>query len=166
MKKRGSTIAFILLLAALALFVWKSSAELPPIVASHFTSNGTANGFMPRRIYVAISLLMVVVMPLVVAFLPAAMIRRGGSNLNIPNREYWLAPERREGTVDFIREHGLWFAAAVALFLGYVHWLVVGANALHPPELSAAGMRWGMAVFFVGVGVWMMILFARFRRPA
>ncbi len=166
MNPRFCTIALLALLLVLAAFVWLSSSALPEVVASHFGANGAANGFMPRGMYVAILLALVLGVPSLLALLPGALAGQGGRNLNIPNREYWLAPERRESTVAFVAAHGRWFAAAVAVFLAYVHWLVVRANALQPPVLSTTGIVAGLVVFFVFLAGWLFTLFAKFRRYA
>ena len=166
MTPRFSTIALLLLLLVLSVFVWLSSSALPEVVASHFGPSGAANGYMPRGTYIALLLVLIVGVPLLLALLPGAIAGRGGKNLNIPNREFWLAPERRAGTVALIRVHGVWFAAAVAVFLAYVHWLVLQANALRPPHLSTVGITSGLFVFFLLLVVWLAILFAHFRRHA
>jgi uncharacterized membrane protein len=164
MSSRLGTIAFLLLLVVLAVFVWRTSQALPPIVASHFSASGAANGFMPRGIYTVLVMALVVGAPLLLALVPAAAAGKGARSLNIPHRDYWLAPERREATVACIRTHGRWFAAAVALFLTYAHWLVVRANALPPPVLSTAGIASGLVVFFLALAVWLAVLFRRFGR--
>jgi len=164
MSPRFGTVAFLLLLVVLAAFVWRTSQALPPIVASHFSASGAANGFMPRGIYTVLVIALVIGAPLLLALVPAAAAGKGARSLNIPNRDYWLAPERRDATIAFIRLHGRWFAAAVAFFLTYVHWLVVRANALRPPVLSTAGMVSGLVVFFLALAVWLVVLFRRFRK--
>ncbi|MCA6216029.1 DUF1648 domain-containing protein [Ideonella sp. B7] len=164
MNHRFSTLALSVLLPVLAAFIWLSSSALPEVVASHFGVNGAANGFMPRGAYVAIMLALALGLPSLLAFLPGALAGQGGTNLNIPNREYWLAPERRENTVAFIVAHGRLFAVAVAFFLAYVHWLVVRANALRPPVLSTTGITAGLVVFFVFLAAWLFALLAKFRR--
>ena len=63
MNPRFSTIALSALLLVLAAFVWLSSSALPEVVASHFGANGAANGFMPRGMYVAILLALVLGVP-------------------------------------------------------------------------------------------------------
>lgn len=166
MKLRFSTIAFLLLLVVLAAFVWRTSQTLPPIVASHFAASGAANGFMPRGAYTALVVFLVVGAPLLLALVPAAAAGKGAKGLNIPNCEYWLAPERRKATTAFIRAGGQWFAAAVALFLTYVHWLVVRANELRPPVLSTAGIVSALVVFFLALAAWLTVLFWRLRRRA
>ena len=166
MRIRFSTIAFLLLLIVLVAFVWRTSQALPPVVASHFSASGAANGFMPRATYTTLVVALVVGAPLLLALVPAAAAGRGAKNLNVPDREYWLAPERGEATSAYIRGHGRWFAAAVALFLTYAHWLVVRANELRPPILSTAGIVSGLVVFFLALAVWVAVLFRRFRRRA
>jgi hypothetical protein len=163
MKPRFGTIALLLLLAGITVFVWRTSRALPPIVASHFAASGAADGFMPRATYMVVLLLLVVGAPLLVAFLPSAVVAEDGGNLKIPSRRYWLAPERRQETVAFILGHGKWFSAALALFLAYVHWLVVQANQLQPPILSTSAMVSGLVAFFAALVAWLVVLFRRFR---
>lgn len=164
MNRSVRSLALLVLVAVPAAFVWLSSSTLPEVVASHFGSSGAANGYMPRGTYRAMLLVLIVGMPLLLAFLPTAVAGSGGKNLNIPHREYWLAPDRRDSTVDFIRVHALWFAAAVSLFMCYVHWLVLQANAIAPPRLSAAGITVGLVAFVALLIVWLAMLYTRFRR--
>lgn len=165
MISRTRTLPLLMLLAAVGVFVWTTSAGLPAVVASHFAGSGQANGFMPRGMYRAIMLGIGIGAPLLVGWLPAMLVKGDGHNLNLPNRDFWLAPERQAATIAFLRGHGQWFAAAVALFLAYVHWLVVLANRLQPPVLSSSAMMAGLVVFFVALAVWIGALFRRFRLP-
>jgi hypothetical protein len=83
----------------------------------------------------------------------------------LPNREYWLEPERRERTLGYLRAHGQVFACAVALFLAYVHWSVVRANQVKPPAMSMDAVWTGLAVFGVVLVMWLGALWWRFRAP-
>jgi hypothetical protein len=166
MNPRASTIALSSLLCLLAVFVGFTSSALPEIVASHFGATGAANGYMPRGMYRAVMLLLIVGVPLLLAFIPTSIAGPSGTRLNIPRREYWLAPERRESTFAYIGGQARWFAALVAVFLGYVHWLVVRANRLQPPELSTAGLLAGLIAFFLLLAIWLASLWSHFRRGA
>ena len=151
------------LVVSLGVFVWYTSQSLPPVVASHFAPAGAADGFTPRASYIGLMIGLVLGIPLLVAVLPALLAGRGSASFNIPNRDYWLAPERKARTVAFVRAHGFWLAGAVALFLAYTHWLVVRANELQPPVLSGSGLFAGLVAFLVAVAAWLVALFARFR---
>ena len=161
---RAGLAVLLALLASVAAFVWWTSRALPETVASHFALSGAADGFSPRGDYVTMMIVMVVLVPLLPALLPGALLR-GGAGLNIPHREYWLAPGRKDATLAFVRVHGLWLAGALALFLGYVHCLTVEANTRMPPALSSGGLYAGLGMFLGLTAVWVWALFARFRRP-
>lgn len=163
MSETAWRIAFLVLVAVIAVFVGVTSMTLPPIVASHFGPGGAADGYMSRSAYTLLLLAISVGAPLCLALLPASLIRKRGDNINLPNRAYWLAPARRETTMRFLRVVGLWFATAIALFLAYVHWLVVQANRLEPPVLSNAHMIGALITFFGFLVVWLVVLFRRFR---
>jgi len=164
MNLRVGMPALAFVLASVAAYVGWTSQELPPVVASHFSFSGVADGFTPRGAYTALMIALVVFIPLVPAILPGALARNG-AGLNIPNREFWLAPERRAATLAFMRGHGLWLAGALALFMGYNHGLTVRANALEPPALPSGGFYAGMAIFLGVVAAWLWVLLARFRKP-
>lgn len=154
MNERRRRPVFLPVLALAALFVLASSTALPPIVASHFDASGHANGFMPRAAYVALMLVLVLLVPLALV-LPLQRATSGsGDALNLPNRAYWLHPERRAATMGYLHRQARFFAGAVALFLACVHGLVVRANAQHPAGMSAGAMPVAMAVFLLVVAVW------------
>src|SRR5262245_39910913 len=76
-------------------FVFGSVVQLPEQVASHFGVTGEANGWMGRSEYLIFMAAMGVGMALFIIaicflsrFFPAWMV-------NLPRREYWLAPGRR-----------------------------------------------------------------------
>jgi hypothetical protein len=164
MSFRVKITALLGVLASIATFVWWTSRTLPDVVASHFSLSGAADGFSPRGDYVATMIALVVLVPLLPALLPGALLR-GGAGLNLPDREYWLAPEQKDATLAYVRTHGLWLAVALSLFLAYVHWLTVEANARKPPVLSRGGFLAGLSVFLALTAGWVTVLFARFRRP-
>jgi uncharacterized membrane protein len=166
MNHRTPAIIFIAFLALGMAFVWSTSSELPPVVASHFGASGSADGFTPRSSYVGIMLVLLGAVALLIGFLPFVLTRQGGAGLNLPNRQYWLAPERREETFRFLRLHGLVFASLFVAFFAYVHWLVVQANQLTPPLLSTSAIITALVVFFTGVAALLGAVYARFRKRA
>lgn len=166
MTSRLNPIALPALLIVLATFVWRSAFDLPDVVASQFGSGGAAIRFMARDTYVALMLGLVVGVPLLMTLLLRAMAGSDGTPLNLPHRDYWLAPERRDGTRAFIRRYGQWSAAGSALFLSYVHWLVVQANQRQPPTLATAAMVGGVGVLLALVAMGLVVFYRCFRRPA
>lgn len=137
-------------------------ARLPERIASHFGANGVANGWMSRDGYVwfMVGIVTLVSVTMLAAFgsiryLPSALV-------NIPRREYWLAPERRDDTARTLMRSGLLMVGLNSLFFLAIHLLVVAANESQPPRLSNA--VWAMlAAFLATTGVITLRLIWRFK---
>ena len=163
-SERGNASAmFLVVLASAAAFIWLTSRGLPEVVASHFVASGAANGFMPRAYYVGFMLLFAIALPAALAFLPVLNLNEPNARLNVPNREYWLAPERREQTARILREHMARVGTLLVIFLAYVHWLVVRANELAPPAMSKPRIVGGLGVFILCLLLWARAFVVRFR---
>jgi uncharacterized membrane protein len=138
--------------------------QLPERVASHFGLDGLANGWMSRGGYVAF----VCLIPLGVAavfFGASALIRRlPAAWVNIPCREYWLAPERRAATAVFLRNRLGWMLCLIVVLFAELHVLTVLANRTVPARLPMAGFALCLAAFVGSVLVWTVLLHLRINR--
>jgi uncharacterized membrane protein len=155
------------LLAALLLailFVFVTGSSLPPVVASHFVAGGAANGFMPRSSYLLFTAALLAGLPLLIVFLSSVATFLPVRFINLPNREYWLAPERQDDTLSYIRKQGSHFGVILVVFLCFIHWLVIRANSHNPPLFPEPLFLFGMAAFLVGLIVWLGRFVAHFCR--
>ena len=164
-NKSAADILFYLVAAVAALFVIRTGGTLPDVVATHFGPSGEANGYMSRTSYVRFMLAFVVLLPLTVNFLVGRVLKLPSTRINIPHREYWLAPERRAETVERLQRHMKFFGVLLAAFLCYVHWQVVKANAHSPPALDNGRFSTGLAAFMVALVAWIVVLRRNFRPP-
>lgn len=155
---------FLLLAAAAAVYLVVSGLGLRELVAAHFTAGGWANGYLPRGLYLGVMLLVGVVLPLAAALLSWRALGAPDARINLPNRAYWLAPERRASTVAAIRRGMLQFAALLMLFLCYGHGLVVQANQSPTPRLNEPWFVGGLAVFLLAAVFGAVRLIGAFRR--
>lgn len=135
--------------------------RLPERVASHFGPMGHADGWMSRTAYLGTFVGFVcglsIFLPTVfycVRFLPA-------SGINLPNRDYWLAPERRAETYRILFQVGIWLACFQVLLMLGLHLLVVEANASQPPRMSDAVFVLGGS-FLLAIGILIYFLVRRF----
>jgi hypothetical protein len=85
--------------------------------------------------------------------------------LNIPNREYWLAPERSTETLASLGSRTALLAIAMIALICFVHVLVVRANAGNGPELDQRLLLTGLGTFIAFMIGWIASLYRRFRRP-
>jgi hypothetical protein len=135
-------------------------------MASHFAAGGAADGFMPRSGYLALMIGLIVGLPLLLALLQGLLRLLPISLINLPHRDYWLAPERREETLAFVAGHGNWFGLLLAGFLALVHGLVVRAHRQQPPRLEEAWLVAALVVLMGALVLWIALLVRRFaRRP-
>jgi serine/threonine-protein kinase len=137
--------------------------RLPARVASHFAADGLANGFMTRQGYLLLMLAITAITAGLPAYLIGVAVRRTPMKLNIPNKAYWLAPERRLETAEFMIGHATALAAGLAIFLLGMHLLLIRANHLSPPHLELAPFAALMLGFGVAMAAWIARLHRRFR---
>jgi len=162
---RSAYAFFFAALLATAAFVLGTTSGLPERVGTHFGAGGGADGWMSRdgyRLYMLAFVLLFV--PFIVAMI-GVLPRLFPRFVNLPHREYWLAPERRDATLAFLTGHGCGFGVLTLALLAGVHWLLLDANRASPPQLATAPFVALLATFLVLLAVWMAALFRRFRTP-
>jgi hypothetical protein len=165
MRSASSLPLLLAVLAAAAAFIWLSGNSLPPVVASHFVAGGAANGFMPRGAYLGLMLAVAVGLPMAQALLSGLTRLISDRFINLPHRDYWLAPERRQQTLDYLGNQGNRFAMLLCAFLCFVHWLVLRANAQQPPQFPEATLFAALPLFVGALVIWLGAFFMHFRRP-
>jgi uncharacterized membrane protein len=158
--------AFALLAAVLLVDLALTVPMLSDPVATHFDAAGRANGWMTRTGYAIFMAAFGVGLPLLIWICIPIVSRRFPAAINIPARNYWLAPERREETLLFLRWHLGWLATLMVLFFIAIHHLLLLANALRPPKLPHAPFFFMLGCFLTGTAVWVILLWRRFRRPS
>jgi len=166
MQNGKGSLIFALFVACAVAFVWRTSNGLPALVASHFGASGMANGFMPHDFYVRFMIAFVIGMPTLTVFVTGHVLGNSNARINLPNRDYWLAPERRAETIAFLRAALIWFGVLLVTFLCYAHWLVVVANSVQPARLSESRFFGALAAFFVALLIWLKVLLGHFRARA
>jgi uncharacterized membrane protein len=156
---------FIVLLLFATLFVAGTGSELPLTVASHFDAAGRANAFMSRGGYIRFVLCVAVGLPVIVVAILTAVYSRA-ADLKLPNREYWLDPQRVDRTRAFLVAHGVWFGSLLVILGCFVHWLELAANRLQPPHLSNSSFAAVLIAFLIATAAWLAALMIAFHRPA
>jgi uncharacterized membrane protein len=156
---------FIVLLLFAILYVTGTTSQLPPTVAAHFNSAGHPNAFMSRSGYSRFILCFAVGFPVVIVAILTAVYSRA-TEMKVPNREYWLAPQRIGRTRAFLVAHGVWFGSMLVILGCFVHWQEMSANRLQPPHLSSPAFAAGLIAFLAATAAWVALLILAFRKPA
>jgi len=160
---RLCSMLFAVLLIVVAWLIVITTKRLPDVVATHFGDGYLANGYMTRDGYLAFSLAFSAALPVIVASVVGWLPRLFPRSVNVPNRDYWLALERRDATLESIAIRAILLGGLLTIFMGGVHWLILRANAAVPPQLPA-GAFWAMLIaFLVAFTAWIGAFWSRFR---
>lgn len=99
---RSVTAAFVtLVFLSLAQAAWQHG-RLPETVASHFDGSGKADGWMPRGHQTAWHLGTVLFMAAMFEGIARIARHIPDELINIPHRNYWLVPGRRDETIAWL----------------------------------------------------------------
>jgi len=142
------TLFLALIAATLTQMVW-FYPRLPARVASHFDAAGQVNAFMPKDAFFVIQLVVLGSMSFAFLLVPALIVRLPPGLINLPNKEYWLAPERRAHTAQRLQSYLVGFGNGMLFFLLLVFREAMHASLLPNPHLS--NRIW---VFLVLLGAW------------
>ena len=138
---------------------------LPTRIAVRFNAAGLPVGFSSAQTFATINLVIIAIILMAFLILPGAMARRRQLRWRLPNREYWLASERREKTIDYLQRQFLWYGIVTLLLLMAVFQLVVDANRHTPALLDSTRLVWLLIGYVAFIIVWGWSFWRRFARP-
>jgi len=138
--------------------------RLPEIIGSHFGGNGTVNSWQTKTAFFTTELLVVVLAAVIGFGIPRIIGAMPVSLINLPNKGFWLAPERREETLSYLQMHMAWFGCALLAFLLLVMELVYRANLERPPRLNSAAFIPALVAFLLFTAISTILLIARFAK--
>lgn len=138
---------------------------LPPTVAVHFGRGGVPDSWASRGFFVASITCMMLLVLGGFAALPGVLERTDPRWISFPNREYWLAGERRAETVR--RAAGLFyrFGAATAGLMLVASVLSVRANLSMPVLLEERLFLAATGLYLAYTVWWCVALLREFRIP-
>lgn len=140
---------FLIILAAAIAQVTYAFPQMPARMASHFAASGAANGWMTKEQFF---------LTYALTFLPAIFVefwvgrrisRTPEARINLPNKEYWLAPERRAGTFAYFESFFAWYGCALLGLLAFVFGLAMRANLSAEPRLPTGPTLTAIAAFVI-----------------
>lgn len=143
-------------------FVWLG--DLPQRLATHFDAAGKANGWMTRQKHGLFMLLFGLGLPAFILCLIWLMKFLPSSLLNVPQPDYWRAPENYPKACAIMLKWAQWLATGELLWMTQLNRQIVLANHLTPPRLASADTWYLTAVFLIMIGASILWLILRFRK--
>lgn len=143
------------------LYFWP---RLPERVGSHFGPSGTADGWMSKGAFFGFHI-GVVAFILLVFFGMGSLLKHTPDDLvNLPNKDYWLAPQRRTATFRVIQDEMFRFGTATMLLFAAVMQSILQANAADRDSIGTYPLLL-LVAYLVYTGFWLVGLQRRFTLP-
>ena len=152
-----SAAAGILLTLALAFFS-------PDLVAIHFNAAGAPDGWASKWMNALFFSGLFLFLNLVYGGLPALIRKIPVSLINVPNREYWFAPERKESAYKIVTVFLAELAVFTNIFLAGIGILLFYANKTGQAAPPVAFFAL-MGAMFICIVLWIIHLIRAFRLP-
>lgn len=90
---------------------------LPEQVATHFSLSGEPDAWGPKTVFFLLYGIVMALLAVMFGALNCALKPGRLSWLNIPDKQYWLAPERIHGTLNYVKSRMLLFGSGTLLFM-------------------------------------------------
>ena len=135
---------------------------LPDRVATHFGVSGTPDAWGAKPAFFLWYFITTIILAAVLLWTPRFLSKIPTSLINLPNKDYWLAPERKNETLAYIGRGSLLFGSGTLLFL-----LDIIHQSFQVSLGQAAGLShiWtSMAIYLIFCALWTTALFRRFGR--
>jgi uncharacterized membrane protein len=163
--KDGQQKLFLLLIIISFLQMGYFWPLTPDTMASHFDGSGRANGWAPRAFFFILYAGVIALLFITFQILPRQLKRLPDSLINLPNKEYWLAQERREATLGIIEKQMTLFGNATLILIIGTMQLVFQANQAGSHRISAEAMWILLGAYVLMSIVWTVKFMRRFRKP-
>ncbi len=138
--------------------------RLPGVVASHFDGLGAADDWSGKDGFFALNAAVVLMVIGIFDLMPRWSAGGSRFGMKIPNRNYWLAPERIDATRAFFRRQMLMMGIVHMMLAIYVLQLVIVANLQPEPRLHP-GILWALALYLLIIAGWLLQLQRHFKNP-
>jgi hypothetical protein len=163
---KSKYIGFLILFLLLALNLGLSGyyyAVLPPNVASEFNALGEPTKEMPKASFVIFNFALLVLLPAVLLTLGWLLPKLPPWMIDLPHKDYWLAPERRAETAASLFVFMLWLTVGLESFVTSLLMLVYLANLGHP-EIMRQAPFYLLGCFVAFMVLWAIRFYAKFRK--
>lgn len=155
---------FLILAVCASIYFSHYYPLLPRVIASHFDRHGFANGWQTKQRFFEIFVGMTVLSAFLVFAIPAIISVMPRQLINLPNKEYWLAPGQRTASMQFLNAWLAWFGCALYGVIILTFDYAVQTNLHSPNGPNPMRLWYTLAVFAVFILIWTIRLFGRFSR--
>jgi len=165
MIKSGKIHYLILAILSLFYFIFLLYyyPSLPERIASHFNISGEADGWMSKESFLV---LMIVIFIFVNGSLLGItfLIKYSNDFINLPNKEYYLNPVRKETTLKTINNFLMIINNLTITLMILINYLVINSNIGKSDKLSSSFI-YIIAVYLLTIIIVVIKMYSYFKKP-
>ena len=160
---RTAKYVFWAIVLLLAWQIFSAYPNLPNRIASHFGVSGKPNAWMSKQAFLRLDIFLVGILAILFYFSGFFMNKIPTAFINLPDKDFWLAPQRREQSQRVIANFLLWLGNGTLIFIFVLQQHVIHYN-LNPRKYPSGIGAWAPIIFYLlFVFLWTAALFWRFR---
>ncbi len=138
---------------------------LPDRLASHFNAAGIPNGWMTKTQFMWVYAVVLLPALAIEFWVSRKIANEPDAKLNLPNKDYWLAPGRRVETFAYFDRFCAWYGCIFLFVVVFAMGLAMRANLTFPPRLPTTPIVTDIAGFAVFNIVAVTAMLRRFSKP-
>jgi hypothetical protein len=115
--------------------------RIPEILGSHFAKGGAVNAWQTKTAFFSTELAIIVLATVVSFGIPRIIAGMPVSVINLPHKEFWLSPERRDDTLSYIRVWSAWIGCALLPFFAFRNGVSLPRQLAHPTAAQHRCLR-------------------------
>lgn len=161
-QPRLALVVFLLLCAACVGQALYYFPRLPAEVACHFGAAGQPDAWCGKGQFLSCHLGMIAFLAAVFLGLGLVLRKLPAEYMNLPNKEYWLAPNQRPQTLDGLRSRLLWLGSLTWVLLLDMAGQTFQVHLGHAARLSHVWLSLG--VYLAATAAWGIAMFMKFSR--
>lgn len=138
--------------------------SLPETMATHFDGAGNPDRWMTKPFFFIFEGVLLFLMIGIFSLIPSLTNRIPTKWINLPNKDYWFADERKEETIIKLKNYNDLISIAILILFIVVNHFVFEAN-INKQPLPTTTMWIILLSTFGFVTVWLILFLLQFRRP-
>ena len=155
-------LVYVLLAVAGVIYFSLLYPQLPDPMASHFNGSGAATAWMAKSAFFMLFPIVILAAGVPIFLVPLSIAKLPNTRINLANKEYWLAPERRAETIQYVGIQMGWFGCAVLALLLCTLYNAVAANLRPSHTFDSGSLYIALGAFFAFLIVWLVRLLTHF----
>ncbi len=137
--------------------------NLPETVAVHYNFSGAPDYWLTKNSFAIAELFILLLIVSLFTIVSLILEKSPESLINLPNKQFWLATERRRETFEYIAQSFDWLALILTALMIALNQLIFRANIL-AQNISFAELASVLAILLTTIIVWLLKFRSHFNK--